>query len=79
MINAYILVRMHPGYSVSAIHDLRHLPSVEKVSVIAGDYDIVVRAGVKNLEHLSNLNNNIQQIKGLQKTTTHVIEKEISL
>jgi len=52
---------------------------VEKISVIAGEYDIVVRVHVKNLEKLLEVTNEIQMINGVKKTTTQVIEKEITL
>ena len=79
MMHAYILVTMKPGFSDQAIRDIRSLEHIEKVSVIAGAYDIVVRVGVKSLEDLMKINSHLQNIKGLEKTTTHVIEKEISL
>jgi DNA-binding Lrp family transcriptional regulator len=79
MMHAYILVTMKPGFSDQAIRDIRHIDHVEKVSVIAGAYDIVVRVGVKSMEDLLQVNTQLQNINGLEKTTTHVIEKEIAL
>ena len=79
MINAYILLVMQPGYSEKAIRRIRTLSSVEKISVIAGEYDIVVRVGVPTMEALLRINQKLQQIPGLEKTTTHVIEKELAI
>ena len=79
MINAYIFLRMQPGNSDEAIQKMRKIENVEKISVVAGDYDIVVRVHVKNLEKLLEVTNNIQMIKDVKKTTTQVIEKEIAL
>jgi DNA-binding Lrp family transcriptional regulator len=70
---------MLPGKTDKAIKDMRQLNNVAKISIIAGEYDIVVRAQVKNLEELLNVTDKIQMIEGVTKTTTQIIEKEISL
>jgi DNA-binding Lrp family transcriptional regulator len=79
MISAYILITMLPWKTDKAIKDMRQLDNVAKISIIAGEYDIVVRAQVKNLEELLNVTDKIQMIEGVTKTTTQIIEKEISL
>jgi DNA-binding Lrp family transcriptional regulator len=79
MISAYILITIQPGKTDKAIKDMRRLGNVAKISIIAGEYDIVVRAQVKNLEELLNVTDKIQMIEGVTKTTTQIIEKEISL
>ena len=79
MINAYILIRMQPGHTEKAITEMRKIESVEKISVVAGDYDIVVRVRAKSLESLLKVTNKLQMIEGVKKTTTQVIEKEIAL
>jgi len=79
MINAYILLTMRPGNSDKTIKDMRKLENVEKISVVAGEYDIVVRVQVENLGELLEVTNEIQMVDGVKKTTTQVIEKEIAL
>ena len=79
MINAYILLMMQTGSSEKAISEMRKIENVEKISVVAGEYDIVVRVRVKSLEYLLKVTNKLQMINGVKKTTTQVIEKEISL
>ena len=79
MINAYILITMQPGQSDKAISKMRKIENVAKISVVAGEYDIVVRVQVKTLEKLLNVTDQIQMIEGVKKTTTQVIEKEITL
>ena len=79
MINAYILIMMRPGNSENAIKEMRKIENVEKISVVAGEYDIVVRVHVKNLENLLKVTDKIQMIQGVKKTTTQVIEKELAL
>lgn len=70
---------MEPGSSDPAIKEMRKVEHVEKISVVAGEYDIVVRVHVETLEHLLHVTDKIHMINGVKKTTTQVIEKEISL
>lgn len=79
MINAYILINMKPGNTAKAIEEMRKIADIAKISVVAGEYDIVIRAQVKSLDGLLKVTNKIQMIKGVNKTTTQVIEKEIAL
>ncbi len=70
---------MKPGKSDTAILKMRKIENVEKISIVAGDYDIVVRVHVKSLEKLLIVTDKLQMIEGVRKTTTQVIEKEIAL
>ena len=79
MINAYILINMRPGNSDKAIKEMRKIENVEKISVVAGEYDIVVRVHVKTLDKLLKITNKLQLIEGVKKTITQIIEKEIAL
>ena len=79
MINAYILISMKPGKSDKIVKEMRKIENVEKISIVAGDFDIVVRVHVKSLERLLHVTDKLQMIEGIKKTTTQVIEKEIAL
>ena len=79
MINAYILTVLKPGNPERIIEKMRKIENVEKISVVAGEYDIVVRVRVDSLEQLLDVTNQLQLIKGIEKTTTQIIEKEIAL
>jgi len=79
MINAYILIDMEPGDSAKSIEKMRKIENIAKISVVAGEFDIVVRVQVKTLDELLKTTNKIQKIPGVLKTTTQVIEKEIAL
>jgi len=78
MISAYILINMKPGNSEKAISEMRKIENIVKISVVAGEYDIVVRAQVKSLEGLLKVTDRLQMIDGILKTTTQVIEKEMT-
>ena len=58
---------------------MRKIENVQKISVVAGEFDIVVRVQVKSLDKLLKVTNKLQMIEGVKKTTTQVIEKEIAL
>jgi DNA-binding Lrp family transcriptional regulator len=79
MISAYILISIRPGSSDKAIKEMRKIKNIAKISVVAGDYDIVVRVQVKSLQDLLKVTDKIHMIDGIKKTTTQVIEKEIAL
>jgi len=70
---------MRPGNADKAIKEMRKIENVQKISVVAGEYDIVVRVQVKTLEKLLDVTNKLQMIDGVKKTTTQVIEKELAL
>ena len=79
MITAYILINMQPGKSDKIIEEMRKIENIQKISIVTGEYDIVVRVGIKTLDKLLKVTDKIQMIKGVTKTTTQVIEKEIVL
>jgi len=70
---------MRPGQTEKAIKEMRKLENIEKISVVAGEYDIVIRVRVKSLGNLLKVTDEIQLIEGVKKTTTQVIEKELAL
>jgi DNA-binding Lrp family transcriptional regulator len=70
---------MKPGNTDKVITEIRKISGIAKVSVVAGEYDIVVRVQVKSLDGLLKVTDKIQMVKGVAKTTTQVIEKEIAL
>jgi DNA-binding Lrp family transcriptional regulator len=79
MVKAYIMTSMYPGSYTKALDEIKKIDHIEKISVVTGDYDIVVKVNVKNLEHLHKMTSKLQVVDGVEKTTTQVIEKEIDL
>jgi len=70
---------MQPGNSDNAIKEMRKIENIQKISIVTGEYDIVLRVETKTLDKLLKVTDKIQMIKGVNKTTTQVIEKEIAL
>jgi len=79
MISAYILIDMKPGNFDKAINLMRKIENITKISIVAGEYDIVVRVQVINLDKLLKVTNKLQMIDGVKNTTTQIVEKEIAL
>lgn len=70
---------IEPGYSQPTLHRMRHLDQVESVSVVSGHHDLIARVTVENLERLHDITTKVHQIRGVVKTNTHVISKEINV
>lgn len=79
MISAYILINMKPGNFDKAIEAMRKIENIIKISVVAGEFDIVTRVQVKSLDKLLKVTNKLQMIDGVKKTTTQIVEKELAL
>ena len=78
MIKAYILTEMQPGDYNKALKEMEKIENIKKISVTAGDYDIIIRAEVGHIKDLMKLTNKIHMIDGVNKTKTQVIEKEVA-
>ncbi len=74
---AYILVNVAVGRIQSVIDKLKEIEGVRVVSFTAGQYDVIVRVEVETLEDLFYLTEKIHEIDGIERTNTHVVEKEI--
>jgi DNA-binding Lrp family transcriptional regulator len=79
LIHAYIFIYTYVGKLESALNEMKKLSNIENITVVTGDYDVIVRAGVESLEDLLELTDRIQLVDGIKKTTTSIIEKEIAL
>ncbi len=79
MISAYILIHTSPGNTEKILAEIKKIENIVKISVVAGEFDIVARVQVKSLDRLLKATDKIQMVKGVNKTTTQVIEKEITL
>jgi DNA-binding Lrp family transcriptional regulator len=79
MINAYMFMDVEPGCSQQTLILMRKLRQIESVSVVSGNHDLIARVSVDNLERLHDITAEIHRIKGVRKTNTHVISKEINI
>lgn len=79
MIKAYIMVLVYVGKLAEVLNKLRTIESIESIAVTAGDYDLIVKVSVDSPEALMEVTDQIQQVGNIKRTTTTVIEKEISV
>ncbi|MDD5502946.1 MAG: Lrp/AsnC ligand binding domain-containing protein [Candidatus Thermoplasmatota archaeon] len=79
MINAYILINIRVGKIEPIVKALQKIEKLDSIAVVAGEYDVVVRLGVEQLEDLLEITDQIQMLEGIVKTNTQIIEKEIAV
>lgn len=76
-IYAYIMINVEVGKLGKVLRSLRDIRGVKNISVVAGEFDIIVRVEVPDLETLFYITEDIHSISGITRTTTHVVEKEV--
>ena len=77
-ISAYIFIKVAIGKLQDVVEKLREIGCAESIAVTTGEFDIVLRVKVKDLEELYDVTTNkIHKIDGIISTLTHIIEKEI--
>jgi len=77
-VSAYIFFDVNLGSTQEVLEQLRGIACITKVAVVTGEWDMVARIEVENLEELYQITSNrIHLIKGIIDTQTAVIEKEI--
>jgi DNA-binding Lrp family transcriptional regulator len=73
------MITMKPGKIEDPINAIRKIRNIENYAVLAGDYDLIVRARVDDVEDLHDMTKSLHEVPGLLKTTTSIVEKEITL
>jgi len=79
MIGIYAMIVVQPGEMKRVIGELRDFENVEDIAVITGEYDIIVKASLETLDELADLTDRINQIKGIRRTHTHIVQREFSV
>ncbi len=65
------------GHIQNVVDAMRKLESATSITVTTGDFDVIVRFDLPNLEALYDLTvNHVGKIQGMESITTAVIEKE---
>ncbi|MGC9308107.1 MAG: Lrp/AsnC ligand binding domain-containing protein [Thermoplasmatota archaeon] len=79
VIKAYIMILVYVGKLDEVLQGLREIENIESIAVTAGDYDVIVKVAVESLEALMETTDRIQMVGNIKRTTTTVIEKEITV
>jgi len=78
VVKAYIMILVYVGKLEAVLSKLRGIENIESIAVTAGDYDVIVKVAVESLEELMETTDKIQMAGNIKRTTTTVIEKEIT-
>ena len=79
VIKAYIMILVYVGKLDEVLQGLREIENIESIAVTAGDYDVIAKVAVESLEELMETTDRIQMVGNIKRTTTTVIEKEITV
>ncbi|MDO8056173.1 MAG: Lrp/AsnC ligand binding domain-containing protein [Candidatus Hermodarchaeota archaeon] len=76
-VSAFIMIKVFMGHIQKVVDALRELEAATSLTVTTGEFDIIARFDLPNLEALYDLTvNKIGKIQGLESITTSVVEKE---
>ncbi|NPD88116.1 MAG: Lrp/AsnC ligand binding domain-containing protein [Asgard group archaeon] len=77
-VSAYIFFIIKLGKTQEVIDQLRKIPEIVSVAVVTGEYDVIAKVIVENLEELYEIaTQRIHMIEGIEDTQTAVVEKEV--
>jgi DNA-binding Lrp family transcriptional regulator len=67
----FVLINATPGYEQKALNKLTKLPEIVESHVVSGEYDIIAKLKVDDLESLTNIvTTKIRSIEGVNDTRT---------
>ncbi len=74
MAEAYVLLKVAPGYERNIVEELRGIPEIEDVKELYGEWDIISKASVVRIEDLSALlSEKMRKIEGVTLTSTMIV------
>jgi DNA-binding Lrp family transcriptional regulator len=73
----FFMIKVFMGHIQNVVDSLRELEAATSIAVTTGEFDVIARFDLPNLEALYDLTvNKIGKIQGLESITTSVVEKE---
>ena len=76
MITAYLAMLVKPGEESNVAKKLTEMPEVKDVDIVYGEYDIIAKVNVKDMEALQKfLINKIRKIDEIDRTSTMIAIK----
>ena len=74
MAQAYVLLKVTPGYERNIVEELKDLPEIEDINELYGEWDIIVKASVGRIEDLDALlSEKMRKIEGVTLTSTMIV------
>ena len=77
MVLAYILMMVNSGSEGEVTKKIAEYEEVESVSIVYGEYDLIAKVRVKDLDDLDDfLTNKVRSLPQILLTTTMIVSKE---
>jgi len=77
MVLAYILMMVNSGSEGEVAKKIAEYEEVESVSIVYGEYDLIAKVRVKDLDDLDDfLTNKVRSLPQILLTTTMIVSKE---
>jgi DNA-binding Lrp family transcriptional regulator len=74
MAQAYVLLKVTPGYERNIVKTLKDIPEIEEISELYGEWDIIIKASVARIEDLDGLlSEKMRKIEGVTLTSTMIV------
>lgn len=76
MPEAYVLLKVTPGYERDIVQELKDIPEIEVIDELYGEWDIITKASVPSIEDLDTLlSEKMRRITGVTLTSTMIVAK----
>jgi DNA-binding Lrp family transcriptional regulator len=76
MAEAYVLLKVTPGYERNIVKELKDIPEIEDVNELYGEWDMIAKASVASIEDLDALlSEKMRKIEGVTLTSTMIVAK----
>lgn len=76
VIKAYILLKVNSGAEKEVCKKIADLDGVLDASIIYGEYDIITKVSVQEINHLNDLLDKIRSIPSVILTSTMIVAQE---
>ena len=74
MAEAYVLLKVTPGYERNIVKELESIREIENINELYGEWDIIIKASVGKIEDLDTLlSDKMRKIKGVTLTSTMIV------
>ena len=74
MAQAYVLLKVSPGYERNIVKELKDIPEIEDINELYGEWDIIIKASVERIEDLDTLlSEKMRKIEGVTLTSTMIV------
>jgi DNA-binding Lrp family transcriptional regulator len=75
-VSAYVLVTLNPGTEKDLLKKISHLDEVQRVSMMYGEYDAIIKVYTENLDQLNAfLTDKLRVLPDIFQTATLIVAK----